>query len=138
MYTQVGGTRHFPPGSDHNTAQYHLVIAVRGARGRAYVDRTTKTVYVTIWKRETKMLERLYEVTAASLEWAVTWDEADDVGVLFFEFPEGISIHSEEALRAPAREVFALRFTRDAQSDRFVEYLVPSDVVRRAKKGDHP
>src|SRR5438046_2788935 len=71
--TWVGQTIYYPQGSDVANAQYSLIIEVDGAHGRAYVDRTIKTVHVTIWKRETKVLDRQYQLTAGDLEWEVFW-----------------------------------------------------------------
>ncbi len=89
-YTSVGQTVHYPAGSDHANAQYHLVIGVDGARGRPYVDRTTKSVHVTIWKRDTQVLEREYRLTAGDLKWNVVWTSLDDLRIVFFEYGEPV------------------------------------------------
>ena len=86
MYTSVGQTVEYPPGSDYRSAQYHLVIGVDGARGRAYVDRTSKSVHATIWKGETKVLEREYRLTAADLNWSVNWNTLDQLRITFWEY----------------------------------------------------
>jgi len=53
-----GPDRAVSPGSDYASAQASPGHWVDGARGRAYADRTLKSVHVTIWKGETKVLER--------------------------------------------------------------------------------
>src|SRR5438034_11567206 len=83
MYTSVGQTVEYPPGSDYRSAQYHLVIGVDGARGRAYVDRTSKSLHVTIWKGETKVLELEYRLAAGALEWNESWNTRDATRLSF-------------------------------------------------------
>ena len=107
MYTSVGQTVQYPPGSDYASAQYRLVIGVDGARGRAYVDRTSKTIQVTIWEGKTEVLAREYRLTAGSLKWNVTWNTLDDLCITFFEYGNPVSGKEQaDDLTKVARQVF--------------------------------
>jgi len=136
MYTSVGQTVEYPPGSDYRSAQYHLVIGVDGARGRAYVDRTSKSLHVTIWKGETKVLEREYRLAAGSLEWNVTWNTLEDLRITFFEYGKPVPGKEQagDVTKVP-RQVFAVAFTFDETARSFVEAPAPVDVVDQRTRG---
>ena len=130
MYTSVGQTVRYPPGSDYASAQFHLVIGVDGARGRAYADRTLKSVHVTIWKGETKVLERQYRLAAGSLRWNVTWNTLDDLRITFFEYGNPVSGKDQAGdLTRVTRQVFAVAFTFDKTAMSFVEAPAPVAIV---------
>lgn len=108
-------------------------IEVRGQKRHAYADKTKKRVILAIFKDQTEMLTREYEFTAASLAWNVTWDTLEDLNIMFFDFEEGVTIYNKNAVELPAKQIFALRFTFDAQSNKFIEYPVSGDIVRQVK-----
>jgi hypothetical protein len=110
-----------------------MQIEVHGVKRKAYTANTKKTIILTIWKGQNKLLDREYVCTAASLEWDVVWKELDDVKVIFFDFPEGVSIYDENALEMPANQTFSLRFTYDNQIKKFKEYPVSQNVVKHVK-----
>src|SRR5437867_12225633 len=137
MYTSVGQTVRYPPGSDYASAQFHLVIGVDGARGRAYADRTLKSVHVTIWKGETKVLERQYRLAAGSLRWNVTWNTLDDLRITFFEYGNPVSGKDRgRYLSWVTRQVLAAAFTFDTMAIASVEAHALVPIVQQSAQ--HP
>ncbi len=130
--TIVSKTHCYPPGKNFETAEYRLVIDVYGQNGKAYTAKTEKKIIVTIWKGEKEQLRREYKCSAASLEWDVTWNDLNDLSILFFDFPEGESIYDKNAIELPAKNIFSLRFTFDSEK-KFIEYPISQDVVRKIK-----
>lgn len=131
-YTWVGGTVFYPPGTDHTNAQYHLCIEVYGERGRAFADRTSKTVHVVIQDGKTTVLEREYRVIAASLRWSVNWGSVGDLRITFFEHGDFIpgGRPSGEPAKVP-RLVFSVAFTHDESHGSFVEAVAPAEVLEQ-------
>jgi hypothetical protein len=123
---------YYPQGSDAANAQYSLVIHVDGARGHAYVDRTTKTIHVTIWKRETIVLDREYRTTAGDLKWKVFWSALDDIRIVFFEYGKPVpKKEPPDDFSKAANQIFALAFTFDQMAKLFAEAPVPVAVVEQ-------
>lgn len=132
-HTIVSKTHYYPSGKDGETADFLMQIEVHAAKKSAYSAITKKRTIITIWKGQNKLLSREYVCTAASLEWDVVWKELNDLKIVFFDFPEGISIYDEKALELPAKQIFSLRFTYDNHLKSFSEYPISQDVVRHVK-----
>jgi hypothetical protein len=132
--TIVSKTHYYPSDKNFETAEYRLAIDVHGKDGKSYTAETEKKIIVTIWRKDKELLKREYKCLAASLEWAVTWNELDDLNILFFDFPEGASIYDKNASEFPAKNILSLRFTFDAEKKKFVEYPVSQDVVKKIKR----
>ncbi len=133
MQPVVSKTHWYPLDRDYESADYLLYVEVSGERGKAYTATNTKNVIITIFKDNNKYLVRDYVCKAASLEWEVVWNELDDLNILFFDFPEGISIYDEKVVELPAKQIFSLRFTFDKQNDRFSEHTISPKIVQNVK-----
>jgi hypothetical protein len=127
--TWVGQTVYYPPESDVANAQYSLVIEVDGARGHAYVDLTTKTIRMAIWKSKIAVLDRQYQLTAGDLQWKVFWSTLNDLRIVFFEYGKPVPENETPAgFSKSARQVFTVAFTFDETTKQFVEAQVPAVV----------
>jgi hypothetical protein len=133
MHPVVSKTHWYPSDKDYESAEYLLYIEVHGEKREAYTATTKKRATITIWKGKSKLLVRDYVCTAASLEWDVVWNQLDDLNIVFFDFPEGISIYDEKAVELPAKQIFSLRFTYDSQAECFTEYPIPQKILRHVK-----
>ncbi|HUK82122.1 MAG TPA: hypothetical protein VLZ12_05760 [Verrucomicrobiae bacterium] len=130
--TWVAQTVYYPQGSDSANAQYSLVIEVDGARGHAYVDRTTKTIGMTIWEHKIAVLDRQYQVTAGDLKWKVFWNTLNDLRIVFFEYGKPVPENeTPSGFSKLARQVFTVAFTFDETTKQFVEAQVPAVVVEQ-------
>jgi hypothetical protein len=128
-HTRVGMNYYYPPGSEPPASQYHLGITVHGAPGHAYVDRTAKTVYLSITSGKPSLLTRDYTLTAASLDASVVWDKADDLQVILLDGPTGTSVYLPSKSESALNQLLTLHFTQNQATHKFSEaQLSPAAV----------
>jgi hypothetical protein len=130
--TWVGNVACYPEGTDRESADFCLWINIQGGAGRAYVDRSQKTVHLSILDSDKDtLLEREYIVVAGDLHWYSTWDEPSNLQVIFLE--HGDATAAEQAAGLPKklpRMVFSLAFTRDDSTSSFIEAYDPAAADR--------
>src|SRR5262245_45968992 len=77
--TFTGGTFYYPPGSSREDSEYRLVVQMVGAPGKAYTDRTEKTIALAVRRDAAVVLgDKHYRAVAGDLHCAVVWDQPDD------------------------------------------------------------
>jgi hypothetical protein len=79
------------------------------------------------------MLNRDYLVTAGALAWKVGWEREEELGIVFFDFPEGMSIYGGSGSDNLARAVFSISFRLEKSGESFVEKSVTAEDVRHAR-----
>ena len=101
-------------------------IAAHGSTGRAYDDEANKMVELSIVARtqsgdERVLAQKEYRLKAASLDWLVTWNEAEQVSVILFDYGAGVGSLEGKRMRHPRRDVSKVSFQFDPMSKAFVE-----------------
>ncbi len=117
-YVGNGGREKSPDG------KCYLYMEIHGASRMAYVDKTKKTVYLSIWptagKPEKPLFAGKHVFLAADVGTRVEWPSNDELSVAFYDYGDKILI--SDALKAGAQSnyIATIRVHRDA-SGRFVE-----------------
>src|SRR5881296_805055 len=90
MHTKIGDR-----GQPSPDWQHRLFVSSHGASGHAYVDKTTKRVYLWITKAgsDKAVFQRKRKFTAADLDWRTHWQGTNDVTVMFFDFGDKVSMY---------------------------------------------
>src|SRR5262249_27995466 len=127
LHTWTGRTYYYPEGTKRENSTYRVVLQFDGAAGKAYTDRTAKTVGIAIRSGDTNLLNRRYKLEAADLDAGVTWKTADDLTIYLFE----PGPYQSRVL--PRRELLRLHFTMDANTGLFVEAPLPVSDVEALK-----
>jgi len=140
----------YTAGFDESPDGKYLVCGhIRGAGGRAYIDNTKKTVFITIEAKGTQrptivtnyqngaivsesvvavngkadkpLLEKKYRIRGSDVCWNATWGKDDNVTVFLYDY--GPSVYWEDARKngTPKREIRNLHYELDSKSGRFVE-----------------
>lgn len=123
LHTWTGRTYYYPDGTKRENSTYRVVLQFDGASGKAYTERTAKTIGIAIRSGDTNLLNRWYKLEAGDMDAGVTWKTADDLTIYFFE----PGPYQSRAL--PRHELLRLHFTLDASTGQFVEAPLPmSDV----------
>lgn len=141
--TFTGGANDSPDG------KYVVYGHIRGAGGRAYIDDTEKTVFITI---ETKgnqtltmvtnnqnvvtatetavavggesgkpLLKKKYQVRGADVSWDATWEKNDNVTISLYDYGPGVYWEDARKNGTPKRQIRTLHYVFDLKSGRFVE-----------------
>jgi hypothetical protein len=141
--TYTAGTDNSPDG------KYLVGGHIRGAGGRAYIDNTRKTVFITIETTGTQrtmivtnyqngaiisekvvavsgkagklVLEKKYYVRGSYVGWNDTWGKDDSLTVVLYDY--GPEIYWEDATKKgiPKRIIRVLHYSFDPKSGVFVE-----------------
>jgi hypothetical protein len=125
--TRIGGRACYPVGGDRESADFCLFVNIEGGAGKAYVDRSKKTVHLEVVSgRKEVALERDYTAEAGDLRWLATWPGRSRLEVVFFEY---------EKPAAP-KQIFSLAFTWDESKKRFSEAAAPAAVLQEDAKSN--
>lgn len=133
-YTWVAQTVYYPPGSNETTAEYILKIEVHGEHGYAYSEKTSKNIYLSIWKNKVELLKREYKCVAASLEWHVLWKDLDRLHVVFFDFGDTITSYEAKKMSIMPKKILGLDFTYYKKSKVFTEAKAPSYIIDKLNR----
>jgi hypothetical protein len=136
--TEVGGYTCYPDGAEQGDAEFCLWISTEGGKGKAYVDRSQKTIRLSILNAQKKVvMKREYTVEAGDLGWVSTWQELSDLKVVFYEYGDPLtsSETASEFAKLP-RQVFSLAFTYNPTATAFVEALAPNAVIEQSSQYD--
>jgi hypothetical protein len=141
--TYSGGNYESPDG------RYVVYGHIRGAGGRAYIDETGKTVFITIETEGTQrptivtnfqngaivseavvavsgkpgkdLLEKKYHIRGSDVCWDATWEKNDNVTVSLYDYGLGVSFYNARKNGTPKREIQTFHYIFDPESGRFVE-----------------
>lgn len=143
MSTYTAGSEESPDG------MYVISVHVRGSGGRAYIDQTKKTVFVSIETIGTQkptivtnyqngavvsesvvavsgkpgkvLLEKKYRIRGSDVCWDATWRKGDNVALSFYDYGPGVSYYDAKTNGAPKREICTLHYKLDSKSGQFLE-----------------
>jgi hypothetical protein len=143
--TFTGGSNESPDG------KYVVYGHTRGAGGRAYIDDTKKTVFITIETKGTQriailtnyqngaiasetavavsgkpgkpLLEKKSQVRGSDVCWDATWGKGDSLTLFFYDYGPGVSYYAARKNGTRKREIRVFHYVLDAKSGRFVEQL---------------
>jgi len=103
----------------------YLSVDVATAPGVPYDERGEKLVRISISQRgagnQSLLLQKDFKLVAAQLDWDIKWQSPNRVNVELFEYPSGVSMHSESARNktAPRVAVTSLSFARSEKDAAF-------------------
>jgi hypothetical protein len=105
--TVVGGYSDSPDG------EYRVYARLYGAYGRAYDDKTSKSVVITLTKKGNEgspLLKRSYRFTGSSARWDANWQTNGELTVVVFDY--GIGTDRVDGARAnlPKRQLLSVSF----------------------------
>ena len=143
IYTYNAGSEASPDG------RYVVCGEVDGAGGRAFIDNTKKTVFITIETRGTQrptivtnyqngavvsesvvavngkagkpLLEKKYHVYGSDVSWDAIWGKDDNVTLFFYDYGPGVYWEDAKKNGIPKREIRTLHYEFDSKSGRFIE-----------------
>jgi hypothetical protein len=146
----IGCVSTYMAGSDESPDGKYVVFGhIRGAGGRAYIDDTGKTVFITIETKGTlrptivtnyqncanvsgnvvavsgesgkPLLEKKYRIRGSDVCWDAAWGKDDDVTVSLYDYGTGVSSYDARKNGTPKREIQTFHYMLDSESGRFVE-----------------
>jgi hypothetical protein len=112
-------------GAESPDKAIYLSVDVATAPGVPYDERGEKLVRISISERgagnRSLLLQKDLKFDAAQLDWDIKWQSPDRVNVDLFEYPPGISMHSDSARNktAPRVAVTSLSFARSGKDAPF-------------------
>ena len=126
-HTYVSQTFPYPAKSKplhSEPAEFKVYIVSLGATGKAYVARSNKKVFVSLYKQNISRTKADYVLNSADLTYEVTWSAPGQPTLHFYDLPDGISSYDAGAsdLR---KEILTKSFRYDKASDRFLEQPKP-------------
>lgn len=135
MSTWVSESDGYPRDVDSDKTQYQMTVWREGAAGHRYIDRTEKTVLITITSGEHELMRREYRMVAADLGYSAKWNRAEEVEVVLFDLPEGVTIYDRrEAKQCVPRNIMTLRYSMDAKTGLFTEAPLPWDQIDERRR----
>lgn len=115
--TVISSERHYPPTAlRSHDAEFTAGISCESALGKSYTRRTKKHVYVYLLRHDAPKFQADFPVTAADLDWEVTWRRAGEPVIHFYDFPDGVSSRNK-TLR---RELLTKHYRYDPKADSFI------------------
>jgi hypothetical protein len=112
MHTVVGNGW----GAPSPDKRFSLGISSHGASRKAYVDKTKKNIWLSIYNREntnsTVLFQQRYILTGLDIDWSIHWLSDEAVSVAFYDWGDGVSNYNHIA---------SLSFVLDRTTGKFVE-----------------
>jgi len=110
--------------TDSPDKKYRMYGRVYGALGKAFLDETPKIVRISIVtkdSKETLIFRREIHVKGSDVSWDCTWNTADNVSVVVFDY--GPHVYWEDARKAgtPSNYLASVSLIRDNQTGKFQE-----------------
>jgi hypothetical protein len=121
MHTYVGngGQDKSPDG------RCYLYMEIHGASRKAYVDKTKKTAYFSIWptlgEPEKPLFSGKRVFVGADVGSRVEWPSNDELSITFYDYGDKVLISDAVKAGAPSNYIATVRVHRDASSGKFVE-----------------
>lgn len=112
-------------GAESPDKTVYLSVDIATAPGVPYDERGEKLVRISISERgagnRSSLLQKDLKVVAAQLDWDIKWQSPNRVNVELFEYPPGISMHSDSARNktAPRVAVTSLSLVRSGKDAAF-------------------
>jgi hypothetical protein len=100
-------------------------MEIHGASRKAYVDKTKKAAYLSIWPTAGSPQKPLFAgkhvFVGADVGTRVEWPSNDDLSITFYDYGDKVLI--SDAVKAGARSnyITTVRIRRDPGSGKFVE-----------------
>lgn len=121
--TVTGGYEDSPDG------KYRLWVRTFGAYGRAFVDRTPKTIHVRLVEllgdennqNEKLLFENDYRFTCADVCLQASWDTNNNVTAVVFDWPGGVTGSNAKKQSIASNYIATLRFDLDKSTGNFTE-----------------
>src|SRR5690242_3481887 len=121
--TVTGGYEDSPDG------KFRLWVRTFGAYGRAFLDRTRKTVSVRLvevlgdknnWN-EKSLFEKEYHFTCADVGLRTSWDTNNNVTAVVYDWPDGVVESDAKKRGIASNHIATLRFEFDKNTGKFTE-----------------
>jgi hypothetical protein len=120
-HTVISEPSFYPPqlkAYESAEAQFTAYVSAHGASGKAYTDRTPKTVYISLAKRGGSKTTAKVIISAADLSWSVSWKTPGEPVLHFYDLPDGASVYDAHAKRL-RREIRTKHFRYNPDTDTF-------------------
>jgi hypothetical protein len=146
----IGCISTYTAGSDESPDGAYVVFGhIRGAGGRAYIDNTEKTVFITIEAKGTQktavvtnyqngtvvsesvvavsgkpgkpLLEKQYLIRGSDVCWDDVWGKDDNVTVFLYDYGPGVSSYDAKKNGTPKRQILTVNYRFDSKTGSFVE-----------------
>jgi hypothetical protein len=105
--------------------RFLLAVGVDGASGHAYVDRTKKTVSVSIGRGSgldwDPVFQRDYVLTGSDMAWETRWSSPEAVSVEFYDWGDGVSNYNNMNHMTSSNHIALLSFVLDKTTGKFIE-----------------
>jgi hypothetical protein len=104
--------------------QLRLSVTSHGAYRHAYVDKTKKEIWVSVWRTsaqtQTPLFQQRYRLVGSDVSWDTRWLSPSNVLVRFFDYGDGVTSY-DVPTNAPTHQIRAIRFRLDAQTGKVSE-----------------
>jgi hypothetical protein len=122
----VGCMATYKAGSvDSPDGRYLVSGRIRGAYGRAFIDQTKKTVFVTLFAKsggkEKLLFQRQYRVQGSDVCWDANWDTDDNLTLVLYDYGLGVSFYDARKNGTPKRHLQTVACRFDSKTGRYVE-----------------
>jgi hypothetical protein len=98
---------------------------IRGAYGRAFIDQTAKTAFVTISAQHSgnqkPLLRTKYILHGSDVCWNADWDKHDNLTLVFYDYGPGVNFYDARKNGNPERHIRSMTYRFDPTEGRFVE-----------------
>jgi hypothetical protein len=134
MHTYIAGGL----GRDSPDGKYRVTIVSHGASGQAYVDKTKKRVYVSVWPMATNSLPAFLQpkpdnpppvfqakhiFVAGDLWWHTRWLTNDEVEITFYDYGDKVLVSHAEKMGMVSNRVAIITLRPDPKTGHFIETL---------------
>jgi len=112
-------------GAPSPNKRFSLAISSHGASRKAYVDKTKKNIWITIYNRESTnamaLFQQRYILIGSDIDWRVKWLSDEAVSVAFYDWGDGVSNYNNMKHLTASNHIASFSFTLDGTTGKFVE-----------------
>ena len=110
--------------------QLRLSVTSHGAYRHAYIDKTKKDVWISVWRAGTQtqqpLFQHSYQIVGSDVSWDTRWLSSSNVVVQFFDYGDGVISSDGGGLfgaptDAPTHQIRTIRFRVDGQTGKVNE-----------------
>ena len=102
--------------------QLRLSVTSHGAYRHAYIDKTKKEVWISVWRARDQqpVFQQSYRIVGSDVSWGTRWSSSSNVLVEFFDYGDGVSSY-DVPTNTPTRQIRTIRFRVDGQTGKVSE-----------------
>ncbi len=104
--------------------QLRLSVTSHGAYRHAYIDKTTKEIWISVWRAANQtqppLFQHSYRLVGSDVSWGTRWLSSSNVMVQFFDYGDGVSSY-DAPTNVPTHQIRTIRFRVDERTGKVGE-----------------